>query len=177
MPVFPQISADLSSRLSKEIRKQLGITLEPTVTSEDFAPVSFALDHAVTIEIHPEWGNEETMSHTTHRAVIKVRSTLREVRSQTKSFRPDQGQWPIQKIISVARSFKNPNRHYTAVASQKSSKREHLLRMAQEEIPYVPSGMYLMRLANGRYRITITELTLPLEPTRQLVRLVDKNTR
>ena len=177
MQTFPQLSSDLASKLSEEIRQQFGILLKPDPRSEDFGPVFFALDHAVTIEIHPVWNGEDTASHATNRAVIRVRSTQQHARHRSLAFRPDCGQWPIQKIVSAARSFQDENRRFASLATKTLSERERLRTIGKQEIPRVPSGMYLLRLANGRYRITITELTLPLEPTRQLVRFVEENTR
>ena len=177
MQTFPQLSSDLASKLSEEIRRQFGILLEPGPRSEDFTPVFFSLDHAVTIEIHPVWNGEDTASHATNRAVIRVRSAQQHARHRSLAFHPDGGQWPIQKIVSAARSFQNENRRFASLAIKTLSERERLRAKGKQEIPQVPSGMYLLRLANGRYRITITELTLPLEPTRRLVRFVEENTR
>ncbi len=176
MQAFLQISSDLASKLSEEIRQQLGILLKPDPRSEDFGPVFFVLDHAVTIEIHPVWNGEDAASHATSSAVIRVRSTQQHARHRSLAFRPDFGQWPIQKIVSAARSFQDENRRFASLATKTLSERERLRTIGKQEIPQVPSGMYLLRLANGRYRITITELTLPLEPTRQLVRFVEENT-
>ena len=176
MQAFLQISSDLASKLSEEIRQQLGILLKPDPRSEDFGPVFFVLDHAVTIEIHPVWNGEDAASHATSSAVIRVRSTQQHARHRSLPFRPDFGQWPIQKIVSAARSFQDENRRFASLATKTLSERERLRTIGKQEIPQVPSGMYLLRLANGRYRITITELTLPLEPTRQLVRFVEENT-
>ena len=137
--------------------------------------ITFRLDWSVSLELKVEWKGQGTLSYQSNNIVVAVLSSPIRARRRTRVFRQTGGTWPVERIVRTVSEFQKNNRRLAEEDSKLRDRREQMAALSRKELPRVPSGIHLMRLHNGHYRISITELTLPLEPTKRLINIVNEN--
>ena len=164
--------SDIIKRINAEMQRKNIVSVSEE--SNDHYMI-FRLNWSVAIEIKVEWKGKGTLSYHSNETVVGVRSSPVRARKRTRVFRKAGGIWPVERIISTVLAFQNDNLRLAEDDGKLRLQRERLLALSRRELPHIPSGMHLMRLSNGHYRISITELTLPLEGTKRLIHIVEEN--